>query len=158
MSQLTTTEREDIVELSKAWWIPVAVGVLLLLYSFTVLSFSIRTVWAISIGLGIGLILSGIGGMLYWRSAPSWKWLWLLSALLDIGLGIAAFVWPGATFLVLARLVSWVLLLRGIIDILRSFEAKRLGESGWWMFMVLGSISIAVAFWASRYPGRSIVF
>jgi uncharacterized membrane protein HdeD (DUF308 family) len=157
MTNLSASEREDLGQIAKAWWIPVVVGVLLLLYSFTVLSFSIRTVWAISIGLGVGLLVSGIGGLFTWRAATSWRWLVLLSAVIDIVLAVVVFTWPGATFLVLARLVGWVLLLRGIIDILQSFEARRLGESGWWMLIVVGAFNIGVAFWATRYPGRSIV-
>lgn len=157
MSTLSEDDREAITQLAKSWWVPVVVGVLLLLYSFTVLSFSIRTVWAVSIGLGVGLLVSGIGGLFTWRAATSWRWLVLASAIIDLVLAVLVFTWPGATFLVLARLVGWVLLLRGIIDIVQSFEARRVGESGWWMLLVVGAFNIGVAFWASRYPGRSIV-
>jgi uncharacterized membrane protein HdeD (DUF308 family) len=157
MTDLSASERQELTQLAKAWWMPVVVGVLLLLYSFTVLSFSIRTVWAISIGLGVGLLVSGIGGLFTWRAATSWRWLALAAAIIDLVLAVVVFTWPGATFLVLARLVGWVLLLRGIIDILQSFEARRLGESGWWMLIVVGAFNIGVAFWATRYPGRSIV-
>ncbi|MEI7754517.1 MAG: DUF308 domain-containing protein [Actinomycetota bacterium] len=155
--QLRKTDRDELAVLSKAWGLPVAVGVLLMIYSFVVLSFTMSTVYAISVGLGIGLFLSGLGQLILWRSATSWRWLVLVSALIDIGLGIAAFAWPGATLLVLARLLGWVLLLRGIISIMQSFEARRLGDAGWWMLMVLGTFNIGVAFWASRYAGRGVV-
>jgi uncharacterized membrane protein HdeD (DUF308 family) len=145
-------------DLSKAWWLPVVFGVFLMLYSFTVLSFSIRTVWAVSFGLGVGLIISGIAELALWRTATSWRWLVLASGVIDIGLGIAAFAWPQATFLVLARLVGWVLLIRGVISIVESFESRRLGDSGWWVLLLVGLLNIGIAFWATRYPGRSIVF
>jgi uncharacterized membrane protein HdeD (DUF308 family) len=156
LSDLSEPDREAITQFAKAWWVPVVVGVLLLLYSFIVLSFSIRTVWAVSIGLGVGLMVSGVGGLFTWRAATSWRWLALAMAIIDIVLAVIVFTWPGATFLVLARLVGWVLLIRGIIDILQSFEARRVGESGWWMLIVIGVFNIGIAFWATRYPGRSI--
>ena len=157
VQQMSKMEQDDLAALSQAWWLPVVVGVMLMIYSFVVLSFTMSTVYAISIGLGIGLILSGIGDLIVWQSATSWRWLILLSALVDIGLGIAAFAWPHATFLVLARLIGWVLLLRGIISIVQSFEARRLGDTGWWILMVLGTLNIGIAFWASRYTGRGVV-
>lgn len=157
MTDMNGSERETVVQLARAWWLPVVFGVLVVLYSFVVLSFSIHTVWAVAVGLGVGLLLAGIGQLLLLPSVKSWRWLVLLSALLDIGLGIVAFAWPEATFLVLARLVGWALLLRGLIDIVQSFEARRLGESGWWILIVMGALNIGVAFWATRYPGRSIL-
>lgn len=147
----------DVDAIAKKWWIPVAVGICLILYAFIVLSFTIKTVWAVAIGLGIGLIASGIAELVYATIATSWRWLLVLIGLIDIGLGIAAFVWPEATFLVLARLVGWVLLFRGVVELIRAFEARRLGASDWWLFAVLGAFNIGIAFWATRYTGRSIV-
>ena len=149
-------ERE-LGQLARFWWFPTIVGVLMVLYSFAILSFSIRTVYAIAIGLGVGLVLSGMAQIGYSRIAPSWRWLILAAGVVDLVLGLAAFAWPGITFLVLVRLVGWVLLLRGLLDVLQSFEAKRLGQENWWVLTTIGTLTIVVAVWATRYPGRSLV-
>ncbi len=71
VQQMSKMERDDLAALSQAWWLPVVVGVMLMIYSFVVLSFTMSTVYAISVGLGIGLILSGIGDSIVWQSATS---------------------------------------------------------------------------------------
>jgi uncharacterized membrane protein HdeD (DUF308 family) len=147
----------DLTSIAKAWWVPVAVGLGLIFYAFIVLSFTIQTVWAVALGLGIGLILAGMGEIAYARMAPSFRWALGILGVVDIALGILAFAWPGATFLVLARLVGWVLLFRGTSDIVRALEERRIGASDWWMLALLGALNIAVSFWAVRYVGNSIV-
>jgi uncharacterized membrane protein HdeD (DUF308 family) len=57
----------------------------------------------------------------------------------------------------LARLVGWVLLFRGVVDIVRALEERRIGLSDWWILGLLGVVNIGVAFWAVRYVGSSIV-
>src|SRR6185295_6957719 len=52
------------VALTMNWWLPVVFGVLLILYAFVVLSFTIETVWAVAIGMGVGLILAGIAELM----------------------------------------------------------------------------------------------
>ena len=71
-----------------AWWVPVAIGVALICYAFIVLSFTITTVWAVAVGLGIGLILAGIGQIVCAAMVSSWRWVLGIMGVVDIGLGI----------------------------------------------------------------------
>ena len=145
------------VALAMNWWLPVVFGVLLILYSFVVLSFTIETVWAIAIGMGIGLILAGIAELMSTALLSSGRfWGYVLGGL-DVVLGILALAWPQATFVVLVRLVAWILLIHGVVDFVRSMEQRHLGFKEWWLTMLAGLASIAVAFWAIRYVGRSTV-
>jgi uncharacterized membrane protein HdeD (DUF308 family) len=145
------------VALAMNWWLPVVFGVLLILYSFVVLSFTIDTVWAIAIGMGIGLILAGVAELMATALLSTGRfWGYLLGGL-DIVLGIFALAWPGATFAVLVRLVAWILLIHGVVDFVRSFEQRHAGLKEWWLTMLAGVASIVVAFWASRYVGRATV-
>ena len=145
------------VALAMNWWLPVVFGVLLILYSFVVLSFTIETVWAIAIGMGIGLILAGIAELMATTLQSSGRfWGYVLGGL-DVVLGILALAWPQATFVVLVRLVAWILLIHGVVDFVRSMEQRHLGFKEWWLTMLAGLASIAVAFWAIRYVGRSTV-
>ena len=69
--------------------------------------------------------------------------------------GFAALAWPDRTFLVLANLVAWFLIFKGTLDIVIAFAMK--GEELWWVQLVVGVLSIVIAFWAAGYPGRSAV-
>jgi uncharacterized membrane protein HdeD (DUF308 family) len=145
------------VALAMNWWLPVVFGVLLILYSFVVLSFTIETVWAIAIGMGIGLILAGIAELMSTALMSSGRfWGYVLGGL-DVVLGILALAWPQATFVVLVRLVAWVLLIHGVVDFVRSLEQRHARLREWWLTLLAGLASIAVAFWAIRYVGRSTV-
>jgi len=145
------------VALAMNWWLPVVFGVLLILYSFVVLSFTIETVWAIAIGLGIGLILAGIAELMSTALMTSGRfWGYALGGL-DVVLGILALAWPQATFFVLVRLVAWILLIHGVVDFVRSLEQRHARLREWWLTLLAGLASIAVAFWAIRYVGRSTV-
>jgi len=145
------------IALAMNWWLPVVFGVLLILYSFVVLSFTIDTVWAIAIGMGIGLILAGIAELMATALLSTGRfWGYLLGGL-DVVLGILALAWPQQTFLVLVRLVAWVLLIHGVVDFVRSFEQRHAGVKEWWLTLLAGVASIVVAFWASRYVGRATV-
>ena len=76
---------------------------------------------------------------------------------MPIGAGIVAFAWPAATFVVLAKLVAWLLLFRGVFGIIGAFESRHAGIELWWISLVLATLEIGVAIWAVRYPGRSVV-
>ena len=150
-------DRMELSDLSRAWWLPVVLGVVMVLYSFAVLSFTITTINAVAYGLGIGLLFAGFAELMLWRQVESWRWLVLIAGVVDIILAVMAFAWPDATFLVLARLIGWVLLLRGIIEIVRAFDDRHRGVPTWWAGMIIGVFNIVDAIWATRYPGREIV-
>jgi uncharacterized membrane protein HdeD (DUF308 family) len=145
------------VALTMNWWLPVVAGVLLILYSFVVLSFTIETVWAVAIGMGIGLILAGIAELMATALLPSGRfWGYVLGGF-DVVLGIIALAWPQATFAVLVRLVAWVLVIRGVLDFVRAMEQRHARVKEWWITALAGLAALVIALWAIRYAGRSIV-
>jgi uncharacterized membrane protein HdeD (DUF308 family) len=74
---------------------------------------------------------------------------------ISIGAGIAAFVWPGATYVVLAAIFGWYLLFLGIFDIVNAFMLR--GAELWWVELLVGIALVLFGFWAVSYPGRSLV-
>ena len=153
----TTTLEPELGNVTAGWWIPVVGGVIAIVFGFLVLSFNYTTLWAITIAAGIGFILTGIADLATaFSSEGATKLLGLALGVLAIGAGIIAFVWPAATFVVIATLVAWLLLLRGVFGIVGAFEYRRAGVELWWFSLVLAVLEIGVAVWAVRYPGRSV--
>ena len=145
------------VALTMNWWLPVVAGVVLILYSFVVLSFTIETVWAVAIGMGVGLILAGVAELMATALLTTGRfWGYVLGGF-DVVLGVVALAWPQATFAVLVRLVAWVLVLRGVVDFVRAMEQRSAGLKEWWLTAVAGLVAVGIALWAIRYVGRSIV-
>lgn len=149
--------REALAGMARYWWALVVAGVALVVYSFVILSFTVTTVLAVAVFVGAGLVFSGITQIASSRVVADHRVLLLVLGLVDLALGIAALVWPDITFVVLVRLVGWVLLVRGLFDVVDAFLARHAGVEGWWLPLVLGAASIVVAVWAVRYPGRSVV-
>ena len=81
----------------------------------------------------------------------SW-WLLVLRGLLAIFFGVAAFLWPGLTWLALILLFGVYALLDGAFAIL-SGVVKFKYSPRWWVFLLEGVISVAAGVIALLQPG-----
>ena len=123
-------------ELTSGWGWFLAAGIVWVIFGFVVLSFNMATVWAIAVFFGIGFIVGGVMEFAVAAVAPGWKWLYILIGIVSIVAGIMALVWPGQTFLVLAAIIGWLLLVYGLIDIVFAIGASRrrrplVARAGW---------------------------
>ena len=153
MSYDSTTD--DLVAVSRHWWLYLVAGIAWLVFAFVVLSFDITTVWAVAVFFGIMLIAGGVGEFMVAAVSESWKWLHVVVGVIAVLGGMIALLWPGQTFLVLAAIVGWFLLFAGIFDIIVAFATKDENDI-WWLQLILGIAQILIGFWAIGYAGRSI--
>jgi uncharacterized membrane protein HdeD (DUF308 family) len=144
---LAQSNREDLKTVTRNWGWFLAAGIAWIVFSFFVLSFNYRTVWAIALFFGIGFIMGGIVEFAVAAVAPGWKWLYIIIGIVSIVAGIIALAWPGQTFLVLSALAGWLLFFYGIIDIVFAFSTRHV-ESLWWTQLITGIIMILLGFWA----------
>jgi uncharacterized membrane protein HdeD (DUF308 family) len=144
---LAQSNREDLKTVTRNWGWFLAAGIAWIVFSFFVLSFNYRTVWAIALFFGIGFIMGGIVEFAIAAVAPGWKWLYIIIGIVSIVAGIIALAWPGQTFLVLSALAGWLLFFYGIIDIVFAFSTRHV-ESLWWTQLITGIIMILLGFWA----------
>jgi uncharacterized membrane protein HdeD (DUF308 family) len=98
----------------------------------------------------------GLGELLAAFVVDSWRWLHAILGVIGIIAGFIAFVWPEQTFLTLAALIGWFLLIDGTMQLSVAI-VRRHDYDLWWLLMILGIVEILIAFWAIGYPGRSIV-
>lgn len=146
---------EEARDAARLWWVVLIMGVLWIIYGWIVLTFTFKTVLAVAVFFGVGLIAAGISEFFLASQVDTWKWLWILIGVISIGAGIIALVWPSETFLVLAAIVGWYLMLRGVFDIVMAFLTKDVNDL-WWLTLVVGIAQILIGFWAVGYEGRSI--
>ena len=145
-------EFEDFVA-GPGFWVLLIMGILWVLLSFLLLQFSYASITAISILVGIVLLVAAASEIAWAFVAPGWKWAHaLLGGLFVLG-SIFAFVYPGQTFGTLALIFGWYLLIKGTYDIVMAFAFH--GMPLWWVGLIAGVIEIAFAFWAVGYIGRS---
>ena len=134
-------------ELTSGWGWFLAAGIAWVIFGFVVLSFNMATVWAIAVFFGIGFIVGGIMELAVAAVAPGWKWLYVLIGSVSIVAGIMALVWPGQTFLVLAAIIGWLLLVYGLIDIVFAIASRDVDDL-WWLGLAGGILAVLIGLWA----------
>lgn len=155
MDELTGEQREEAHELTKRWWIFLISGIAWIFFAFLVLSWDLTTVWAVAVFFGVGFIGGGVVELAMASVVSSWKWLHVLVGVVSIAAGVMALIWPGQTFLVLAAIIGWYVLISGIIDVVTAFMARSLNDL-WWLTLTVGILQVLIGFWAVGYAGRSI--
>lgn len=137
------------------WWWYLVGGTLWIVYGFIVLSFDVRTVWAIALFAGFLFAVAAITEFIYAAVTPYAWWAHLILGIV-LGAGaVACFVWPEATFNVLAAITGWVLMFLGIFHVAVAVT-NRHGD-GFWIWLLLGIAQILIAFWAVSYRGNSMI-
>lgn len=110
-------------------WIPYLWGGLSLAAGIATVAWPAVTLWALAVLIGVSLLLRGvvrgIGALV--EHPPLWG-LHVAIAVVEVGLGIAALAWPGATLVVLALIMGFNLLLTGILEAVFAFQVRSLGE------------------------------
>lgn len=145
--------REDLKSFGKTWWLFLVAGFAWIWMGFVVLSFTWRSVAAISFLVGAMLFLAAIEELGHAFLMSGWRWLHgLLSILFLVG-AVFSIAYPGQTFGSLAILIGWFLLIKGSVSMAVAFAS--VGTPLWWVVLISGVIEIAVALWAIGYPGRS---
>jgi uncharacterized membrane protein HdeD (DUF308 family) len=155
MDATPATDADELIEVSKGWWLYLVAGALWIIFGWIVLSFNFDTVWAIAVFFGFGFIIGGIMELFVGFQSESWRWLHILFAVIAILAGILALIWPGQTFLVLAAIIGWYVLFAGIMDIVAAISFREDNEL-WWLQLVLGIAEVLIGFWAVGYAGRSV--
>ena len=142
---------------SRFWWLYLVTGVLWLWVTLIILSLDIDTVYAVAILFGFVAIGAGISEFLMiGASTTGWRIAHGVLGVIFIAAGIVAFFRPQGTFVALAAIVAWVLLFKGIFDIVLALISHP--AHLWWVGLVVGTIEILLAFWAAGYfRGSAII-
>jgi uncharacterized membrane protein HdeD (DUF308 family) len=146
--------RDMLRGLTGSWWLFLVLGVFWILFGMFVLSYNVGSLLALAVLAGLTFLMTGITQLITAGRAESWRWLYVVGGILSIIAGILAFVWPGRTVLVLAGILAWFLVFKGIVDVVGSLAS--IGRSWWWLTLILGMLELLLGIWAAGYPGRSL--
>lgn len=136
------------------WWLFLVTGIAWALLALAVLQFSLASVAAIAVLFGAVLLAAGLNEFLIAALHRHWRWAHVVLGVLFVAGAVAAFVWPGPTFVALSRILAWFLLFKGVFDVIDSLAVR---VELWWLRLITGALEIALAFWAVGYTGRSAV-
>jgi uncharacterized membrane protein HdeD (DUF308 family) len=144
----------EVAGATQYWWVLLITGAAWILLSLAILQFNLTSVWSIAILTGIVLFMAGATEFGLASMAPSWRWAHVLLGVLFVIGGFIAFVWPGSTFVVLARLIGWYLLFLGTFEVIDSLSSRR--ADFWWLRLIAGAATVGIAFWAVGSFERSV--
>lgn len=138
--------------LRRWWWVPLIAGILWTMISLVLFRFDATSVRAVGIIAGIvfiGWALEEFALMMSLFSEDDitlrspWRWLHGVLGLILLAGGIVALANPINTFLSIAALVGWVLLFKGLFDIVLALSNRDVDL--WWTRLVLGMLELFLA-------------
>jgi uncharacterized membrane protein HdeD (DUF308 family) len=147
--------RGEVDAVSRRWWLlavngaaSVVAGGIIVLTDWTVDDLA----WFI----GALLVIRGTFTLFTYpvdASARTWS---IGHGLVELGVGIAVWVWPDPTLLVIAAFLGWLLLLRGTMAITGSITARRFIPY-WGVILAAGIGEVVAAFYLLSRPGLTLV-
>jgi uncharacterized membrane protein HdeD (DUF308 family) len=138
-----------------AWWVYLITAALWFVIAWVVLRFDLTSVVAVSILAGTVILFAGCAELFNAVTAPGWKWLHAVLGVLFIITAGIAFFRPGGTFAMLAAIVGWYFIFKGMLDIVLAFATKDANDA-WWLGLIVGIIELFLGFWAAGRYGRSV--
>jgi uncharacterized membrane protein HdeD (DUF308 family) len=139
------------------WWLFLITGAAWLLFSLIIFRFNIDTVTGIGILVGVFCIVAAVNELMeISASNGGWKVVRVALAVLFAIIGIAALAYPHRTFVEIAAIFAFILLFKGMFDIVTALMLRKDADL-WWIPLIVGVMEVLLAFWAAGNFGRESV-
>ena len=147
-----------LARLAGPWWLLLVTGVAWLIISAIVLRFSIASVAAVGVLIGVVFLIAAASEILIASARTSWAWLHLLMGAIFVIGAIWAFASPFGAFWALAAVLGLLFILRGSLDLVTSIASREVNQA-WWLGTTAGILEILIGFWASQqmFPARAVL-
>jgi uncharacterized membrane protein HdeD (DUF308 family) len=147
--------QENIDNVSRSWWVLLVTGVISVVAG-SIIFFADWTVGDLAVFVGAVLIIRGLFTMLSIPIDGAGRGWAVALGLLEALTGLAVWVWPGPTLLVLAAFIGWYVLFRGVMTIASSVSGRDFLPY-WGLMLALGIVETILAFWLLAQPGLTLV-
>jgi len=147
--------REQIDNVSSGWWMLLVTGIISIIAG-GIIVFTDWSVGDLAVFVGALLLFRGIFTMFSVpvdSAARTWS---IGLGLLEAGVGLAVWVWPGQTLLVIASFIGWYVLFSGIMAIAGAISGRGLLPY-WGLTLAFGILETLIAFWLLERPGLTLV-
>ena len=79
------------------------------------------------------------------------RWMYLLQGIVTVLFGLGALTWPAITLVTLIMLFAAFAVIVGVLRLVTSLKNRH--ESGWWLVLLAGIVSIVTGIIAFAWPG-----
>ena len=151
--------------LARYWWTVALRGLLAVLFGLLAIFMPGKTLLVLVLLFGAYSLLDGIFDLVSAVRSPGQHWAFLLEGIVGIIAGVATFVWPRITGMVLLYLIAFWAISTGVFEILSGIRLRKAIANE--MFLVLtgilsllfgilitifpGAGALAIAFWIGAY-------
>lgn len=150
-----TWTRDQIDNVSRNWWVLLLSGIVGVVAGGIIL-FTDWSIGDLAAFVGAVLLFRGIFTMLSVPLDGSGRGWSVSLGLIESLVGLAVWVWPGPTLLVLAFVIGWYVLFSGIMTIAGSISARSLLPY-WGLMLAFGVLETLFSFWLLARPGLTLV-
>ncbi|MCU1428777.1 MAG: hypothetical protein JWL83_2777 [Actinomycetia bacterium] len=147
--------RQQIDDVSRGWWVVLITGIISVVAG-SIIVFTDWTVGDLAVFVGAVLVFRGLVTTF---SVPidgavrSWS---VALGLLEAGVGVAVWAWPGPTLLVLAAFIGWWVLFSGVMAIAGAISGRDMLPY-WGLTLAFGIVETLFSFWLLARPGLTLV-
>lgn len=135
---------EVVAAVRRLWWVPLILGILWVVVSLIIFRFNTHSVAAVGILVGIVFVFAALEELVTASAVQGgWRWFHAILGVAFLVGAVVSFVHPGNTFFALAEIVGWLLLIKGVFDIVLGLANRDLEL--WWTRLALGIIELALA-------------
>jgi uncharacterized membrane protein HdeD (DUF308 family) len=147
--------QEQVNNVGRRWWVLFTTGIISVLAGGIIL-FTDWTVGDLAAFLGALLVIRGIFMSLSVPIDGAGRGWSIGLGLLEVGVGLAVWTWPGATLLVVAFFIGWWVLFSGIMTIAGAISGRNvLANSG--LTLAWGILETLLSIWLLARPGLTLV-
>jgi uncharacterized membrane protein HdeD (DUF308 family) len=149
-------EEGNMVEsLQRNWWMLALRGVLAIVFGILVIVWPGMALSSLILLVGAYFFVDGVFSII--TSVRDWSsnrngWLGILEGVLGVLAGIATFVWPGLTAIVLLYLIAFWAVVTGVLEIMAAWRLRQEIEGEIWLALA-GILSIAFGAMMFLFPG-----
>jgi uncharacterized membrane protein HdeD (DUF308 family) len=145
MDVSSAESRQAVAQVSKWWWAWLVAGILWLIASVVILQFNSASAALVGIIIGIMFLVSGLEQFVVAYLSSGWRWLWIIFGVVLVIAGIIALFEPYRTFLAIADILGFVLVLIGIFWTIEAFATKAVNDL-WWLGLIAGILMLIIGF------------
>ncbi len=156
----TVTERREARRYRENWGWMALRGLLAIAFGAIALAWPGMTLMVLVITFGVFVLADGVAELVFaiggGKTLSGKTWPLVLVGLAGIGAGLAAFLWPGLTALVMLYIISFWAIVRGAFEV-AAYVPMRKQVKHAWVLVVSGLLSVAFGLLLIAWPVTGIL-
>jgi len=142
------------------WWWPLVMGIIMILFSFSLLFLPIPAFLGISLFFSALILASGITNLIFSIKnravIEGWGW-YLIIGIFEILVGLAMIFQPGLAMTTVVIFTGFWLMFRSILNINMAIELKKVGIKNWGWTLFWAILTLLFSFFILINPVIGIV-